>query len=69
MKYETFPPKAKLEWIPDFVDVSASGDLGYTYGKYTITTIDSIGQTIKRGGIFQTIWKRQPDGRWRFVWD
>mgnify|MGYP001005633627 CR=1 FL=1 len=27
--------KLELFWKPDFVDVSSSGDLGYTYGKYT----------------------------------
>ena len=26
--------KVTLSWKPDFVDVSRSGDLGYTYGKY-----------------------------------
>jgi len=32
-----------LEWKPDFVEVSASADLGYTYGKYTFTALDSAG--------------------------
>lgn len=68
-QYETFPPKAKLEWAPDFADVSVSGDLGYTYGKYTLTSTDSIGNITQSGGIFHTVWKRQPDGQWRFVWD
>ena len=68
-KYKTFPPKAKLEWAPDFAEVSSSGDLGYTYGRYTLTRIDSIGHSTQTEGIFQTIWKRQPDGNWRFVWD
>jgi len=69
-QYETFPRKgAKLEWTPDFVDVSSSGDLGYTYGKYTFTSTDSIGHATQREGIFHTVWKRQPNGKWRFVWD
>ena len=61
--------KVNLTWEPDFVDVALSGDLGYTYGKYVYTTTDSIGQTKKAEGIFHTVWKRQPDGKWRFVWD
>ena len=69
LQYNSFPGKAKLEWAPDFADVSASGDLGYTYGKYTLTTTDSIGNTTQSNGIFHTVWKRQPDGKWRFVWD
>ena len=61
--------KASLTWKPDFVDVALSGDLGYTYGKFTYTKIDSIGNEIVSTGIFHTVWKRQADGKWRFVWD
>ena len=68
-QYESFPRDAKLLWKPDFADVSTSGDLGYTYGKYTYTTTDSLGHTTQNEGIFHTVWKRQPDGQWRFVWD
>lgn len=60
---------ATLTWAPDFVDVSSSGDLGYTYGKYVYTTIDSLGNSTASEGIFHTVWKRQSDGTWKFVWD
>lgn len=68
-EYASFPKDDKLEWSPDFADVSASGDLGYTYGKYTYTSVDSLGHVTKSDGIFHTVWKRQSDGKWRFVWD
>ncbi len=58
-----------LVWKPDFVDVSASGDLGYTYGNFVYTTSDSIGVSTDFEGVFHTVWKRQPDGNWRFVYD
>ncbi|WP_242084563.1 YybH family protein [Aestuariivivens sediminis] len=58
-----------LQWQPDFVDVSASGDLGYTYGEYVYRYQDSTGQTKQSKGIFHTVWKRQPDNSWKFVWD
>ena len=58
-----------LTWKPDFVDVASSGDLGYTYGKYISTTTDSIGNSKVVEGVFHTVWKRQPDGTWKFVWD
>ena len=61
--------KVSLDWKPDFVDVALSGDLGYTYGKYTYTTTDSIGKTNVIEGVFHTVWKRQADGKWKFVWD
>lgn len=58
-----------LQWSPDFVDVSHSGDLGYTYGRFTYSYADSTGNRIESRGIFHTVWKRQEDGTWRFVWD
>lgn len=58
-----------LVWAPDFVDVSVSGDLGYTYGKYTFTYLDKEGNEKTNEGFFHTVWKRQADGTWKFVWD
>lgn len=58
-----------LSWSPDFVDVAKSGDLGYSYGQYTYSYIDSAGNAVEDKGIFHTVWKRQPDGNWKFVWD
>jgi ketosteroid isomerase-like protein len=58
-----------LSWKPDFIDVSKSGDLGYTYGKYNFTYIDSIGNEHVDTGVFHSVWKRQADGTWKYVWD
>ena len=58
-----------LSWKPDFVDVAASGDLGYTYGQFIYTITDSIGNENVMEGVFHTVWKRQADGSWKFVWD
>lgn len=58
-----------LAWIPEFVSVSASGDLGYTYGHYTFSSLDSLGRQSEQKGVFHTVWKRQADDSWRFVWD
>ncbi len=59
----------KLNWSPTFVEVSISGDLAYTYGSYSFTAPDKDGKMITETGIFHTIWKRQSDGNWKFVWD
>lgn len=61
--------KAAVKWSPDFADAAASGELGYTYGKYTWVSKDSTGKTSENKGIFHTVWKKQKDGTWRFVWD
>lgn len=60
---------ARVSWSPDFVSVSAGGDLGYTFGKYVWINTDSVGNTTQSTGIFHTVWKRQADGSWRYVWD
>ena len=61
--------EVSLKWSPDYVDVAASGDLGYTYGKYTFSATDTLGAKIENKGIFHTVWKKQADGNWKFVWD
>ncbi len=58
-----------LAWAPERIEVSASGDLSYTYGHYTFTYLDKNGDPAKNTGIFHTVWKRQPDGSWKYVWD
>ena len=68
--FESYPlPDALLTWEPEFVDVSKSGDLGYTYGSFVFTAKDSTGNDIESKGVFHTVWNRQPDGEWRYVWD
>ena len=61
--------RVKLQWTPDFVEVSSAGDLAYTYGKYTFSIADSTGNMQVNTGIFHTVWKRQTNGSWKFVWD
>ena len=60
---------ATVKWTPDFIDVSEEGDMAYTYGKYTWHTSDSAGSVNEFAGIFHTVWKKQPDGAWKYVWD
>lgn len=60
---------ATVKWSADFVDAAASGELGYTYGKYRWEFKDSTGKITESKGIFHTVWKKQADGTWRFVWD
>jgi len=61
-------PNAKLSWTPDYIDVSACGTLGYTYGKYQYAVKDTLGNPIEHTGIFHTVWKKQ-NNQWRYVWD
>ncbi|HEV7780671.1 MAG TPA: hypothetical protein VGO58_05370 [Chitinophagaceae bacterium] len=60
---------ATVKWSADFIDAASSGELGYTYGKYRWKFKDSTGKITASKGIFHTVWKKQKDGSWRFVWD
>jgi hypothetical protein len=62
-------PGVKLTWSASFTDVSDDGTLGYNYGRYESRQPGPNGQEIVRGGFFLTIWKRQPDGTWRYTMD
>jgi ketosteroid isomerase-like protein len=56
-------PGFELRWKPLRGD--ASGGLGYTYGAWETRA----NNRPARSGHYVTIWKKQPDGRWRVVVD
>lgn len=64
-----FFQKATVDWSPDLVEVSSAADLAYTYGKYSWKSPDSNGTIHESKGIFHTVWKKQKDGSWKYVWD
>jgi ketosteroid isomerase-like protein len=55
-------PKASFSWKPERVEVLDSGTLGMTSGP----VYDENGQRI---GTFNSVWRRDQDGRWRIVFD
>ena len=59
----------QVTWAPDKVVVSESGDLACSYGKYQWEVVDEEGEKQRLTGIYMTVWKRQPDGSWRYIWD
>jgi len=58
-----------LSWTPDFVEVSKDGTLAYTYGKYSWKNKGADGKTVESKGVFHTVWKKQGNGTWKYVWD
>lgn len=58
-----------LRWNPTHADAGASGDLGYTVGRYEARRRDAKGGTAVRTGTYLTIWKKQADGSWKVVLD
>jgi ketosteroid isomerase-like protein len=59
----------KLAWVPDKVGVAHSGDLGYTSGTYDWSFRDSSGRMVFDKGKYLTLWKKQPDGSWKVLFD
>ncbi len=57
--------KEVLTWEPQTAIVARSGDLGYTWGMYTITLEN--GKEIK--GKYLNIWRKQSDGKWKVAVD
>jgi ketosteroid isomerase-like protein len=62
-------PGVKVTWSAQFSDVSDDGTLGYNYGRYEWRVPAADGKEQVSTGYFLTIWKRQPDGTWRYVMD
>lgn len=58
-----------LTWTPVKAEMSASGDLGYTYGNYIYTTKNKEGKLVINYGKYTSIWKKQKDGQWKVVVD
>jgi len=57
-----FDGPAPFSWEPDLVEVIGSGTLGLTSGPVH----DPKGEIIGR---FNSIWRLEPDGRWRVLFD
>ena len=58
----------ELVWEPRLGDVAASGDLGWLTGPSTFTNHTSEDKK-PRHGCYLSIWRKQPDGRWRVFID
>lgn len=61
-------PTWLLTWWPSYADVSDAGDMGWTTGPYEIREKPTDAKPADTGHFF-TVWRRQPDGTFRFVVD
>jgi ketosteroid isomerase-like protein len=58
-----------LKWSPTQVEVAQCADMGYSVGSYERVAPDTAGKPAVTTGTYVTIWRKQPDGRWRAVLD
>lgn len=65
------PPAATPAWDPEAAEVAASGDLGYSWGWFVWTPVPGGPLDGKPAltGYYVSIWKKQPDGQWKWVVD
>ncbi|MBW6498462.1 MAG: DUF4440 domain-containing protein [Bacteroidales bacterium] len=54
-------------WTPDKIEVSNSGDFGYSYGTYNLVFLNDseIQPEIIRD--YATVWKKQSDNSWKVI--
>jgi ketosteroid isomerase-like protein len=56
--------KLNFTWEPLGGDIAKSGELGYTYGIYTIKQ-----DTILKKGTYVSVWKKDSKGKWKYILD
>lgn len=61
---QALPAGTQLSWTPQ--GVGASGNLGYTWGIYTLTGRDAGGQATAAYGKYLSVWQRQ-SGDWKLA--
>jgi ketosteroid isomerase-like protein len=59
----------RLTWAPVHVEAAASGDLGYSTGRFELTAKNADGTPRTGTGWYVTIWRKGADGRWRAAVD
>lgn len=59
--------KTVLKWQPQFAEIAASGDFGYTTGPWTFQSSDK--DTITGRGQYTTVWHATENGEWKFLVD
>jgi len=62
-------PAITLEWTPREAEVAGSGELGWTWGVYTVSVPQQEGGVRTRSGKYLNVWRRQADGEWKVIVD
>lgn len=53
-----------LTWKPEKATIAASGELGFTYGLWTLIAANDTSQ-----GTYLTVWKKNAAGQWKYIAD
>jgi ketosteroid isomerase-like protein len=63
------PDGPTLTWKPTKAEVLPGGDVGYSTGFSEQRTKGADGAVRASRGSYLTVWRRQPDGSWKAVFD
>jgi len=63
------PTDYQLTWTPTDAMMGPSGDMGYTWGHYEGRGKDAHGTPVLTSGRYITMWRKEPDGKWKVVLD
>jgi len=61
--YADWEEGASLQWTPSGADISARGDMGFSWGQWTLT---QTGAETRRGN-YMSVWRRDAEGAWRYL--
>ena len=63
------PDGPTLSWTPLNGEVVGAGDVGYTTGRSVYRQKGADRKVTERHGQYITVWRKQPDGSWKVVFD
>lgn len=70
VKSATWTPQSyQLTWTPTDAVMGPSADVGYTWGHFEGHSKDAAGNPVTTSGRYITIWRKQPDGKWKVALD
>ena len=63
------PKEYQLTWVAEGAQMGPSNDMGFTWGTYQGHSKDKNGEPVLTTGRYITIWRKQPDGKWKVAMD
>ncbi len=58
-----------IKWRPQFVEVLEDRTLALTRGPYRMISKDEDGNSVELWGTFNSVWRKNSEGKWRVVFD
>lgn len=62
-QYAAWDAQSMLQWQPAGADIAARGDMGFSWGRWTLTKAGAE----PASGNYVSVWRRDGEGQWRFL--